>query len=52
VRFETLNRIETGKHTASTATIAKLDQALKRAGKGSIAPTRSRKGPKRHRNAS
>ena len=30
VRVETLCRIETGKHTASTATIAKLDQALRR----------------------
>jgi len=31
VRVETLCRIETGRHTASTATIAKLDRALKRA---------------------
>lgn len=29
VRVETLCRIETGKHTASTATIAKVDRALK-----------------------
>jgi ribosome-binding protein aMBF1 (putative translation factor) len=29
VRVETLCRIETGKHTASTATIDKLDRALK-----------------------
>jgi DNA-binding XRE family transcriptional regulator len=34
VRAETLCRIETGKHTASTATIVKLEQALKRAAKG------------------
>lgn len=33
VRVETLCRIETGKHTASTATIAKLDRALKHATK-------------------
>ncbi len=33
IRFETLCRIETGKHTASTATIAKLDQALRKSGK-------------------
>ena len=31
VRVETLCRIETGKHTASTATIAKVDRALKAA---------------------
>jgi len=31
VRVETLCRIETGRHTASTATIDKLDRALKRA---------------------
>lgn len=31
VRVETLCRIETGKHTASTATIDKLDRALKQA---------------------
>jgi ribosome-binding protein aMBF1 (putative translation factor) len=30
VRVETICRIETGKHTASTATIEKLDRALKR----------------------
>jgi DNA-binding XRE family transcriptional regulator len=30
VRIETVCRIETGKHTASTATIEKLDRALKR----------------------
>lgn len=29
VRVETLCRIETGKHTASTATIARVDRALK-----------------------
>ena len=33
VRVETLCRIETGKHTASTATIAKVDRALKHAAK-------------------
>jgi ribosome-binding protein aMBF1 (putative translation factor) len=33
VRVETLCRIETGRHTASTATIAKLDRALKHAAK-------------------
>jgi transcriptional regulator with XRE-family HTH domain len=33
VRVETLCRIETGKHTASTATIDKLDRALKAAAK-------------------
>jgi DNA-binding XRE family transcriptional regulator len=37
VRVETLCRIETGKHTASTATIAKLDRALKQAAKGKSA---------------
>ena len=31
VRVETLCRIETGKHTASTATISKLDRALDQA---------------------
>ena len=31
LRVETLCRIETGRHTASTATIDKLDRALKRA---------------------
>lgn len=34
VRVETLCRIETGKNTASTGTIAKLDRALKQAAKG------------------
>jgi DNA-binding XRE family transcriptional regulator len=34
VRVETLCRIETGKHTASTPTIAKLEHALTRATKG------------------
>jgi transcriptional regulator with XRE-family HTH domain len=28
VRFETLCRIEKGRHTASTATLAKLEEAL------------------------
>jgi DNA-binding XRE family transcriptional regulator len=31
VRVETLCRVETGKRTASTATIAKIDRALKKA---------------------
>lgn len=31
VRVETLCRVETGKQTASTATIAKIDRALKKA---------------------
>jgi transcriptional regulator with XRE-family HTH domain len=31
IRVETLCRIETGRHTASTGTIDKLDRALKRA---------------------
>src|SRR5206468_3296012 len=30
VRVETLNRIEKGRHTPDTATIAKIDRALKR----------------------
>jgi len=54
VRAETLCRIETGKHTASTATIAKLEQALKRAAKKQR-PARARKRPrqnKRQRDAS
>jgi ribosome-binding protein aMBF1 (putative translation factor) len=34
VRVETLCRIETGKHTASTATIAKLEHALAHFEKG------------------
>jgi DNA-binding XRE family transcriptional regulator len=50
VRAETLNRIETGKHTASTATIAKLDLALKRAGRRKR--TRVVKAPNRNRRAS
>jgi len=33
VRVETLNRIETGKHTPSVATVQKLDAALKTATK-------------------
>ena len=32
IRVETLCRIETGKHTPSAATIAKIDGALKKAG--------------------
>ena len=34
VRVETLNRIETGKHTPSVATIQKLDVALRAATSG------------------
>jgi DNA-binding XRE family transcriptional regulator len=34
VRVETLNRIETGKHTPSVATIEKIDDALRAAMKG------------------
>jgi ribosome-binding protein aMBF1 (putative translation factor) len=34
VRVETLNRIETGKHTPSVATIEKIDNALRSATKG------------------
>jgi ribosome-binding protein aMBF1 (putative translation factor) len=33
IRVETLNRIETGKHNPSVATIEKLDEALRAAGK-------------------
>lgn len=43
VRVETLCRIETGKHTASTATLAKLDRALSRAGKGTKKTTKRRR---------
>ncbi len=50
VRVETLCRIETGKHTASTATITKLDQALRRATRDKR--TRPDKAPKRRRSAS
>ena len=49
VRVETLCRIETGKHTASTATLAKLDRALTRAGKETKEP---KKTTKRRRTAS
>ncbi len=51
VRVETLNRIETGKHTASTVTIDKLDRALKRAAQEKAERER-RKKPSRRRNAS
>jgi ribosome-binding protein aMBF1 (putative translation factor) len=34
IRAETLNRIEKGKTTPDTATIAKIDRALKAAGQG------------------
>jgi ribosome-binding protein aMBF1 (putative translation factor) len=46
VRVETLCRIETGKHTASTATLAKLDRALQRAAKD------AKRAPRRRRSAS
>jgi len=49
VRVETLCRIETGKHTASTATLAKLARALERAGKEG---TERKRAPKRRRSAS
>jgi DNA-binding XRE family transcriptional regulator len=45
VRVETLCRIETGRHTASTATIDKLDRALKRAARDKTV----REGKKRSR---
>lgn len=44
VRVETLCRIETGKHTATTATVEKLDRALKRAKRKGKA-RRGRKAP-------
>jgi len=50
VRVETLCRIETGKHTASTATIDKLDRALKRAAQR-VGPER-KKAPRRRHSAS
>lgn len=34
IRVETLNRIETGKHTPSVSTIEKIDDALRAASKG------------------
>ncbi len=37
IRPETLSRIETGRHTASVATIEKIDRALKRARRGKTA---------------
>jgi DNA-binding XRE family transcriptional regulator len=51
VRFETICRIETGRHTASTATVTKLDQALRRAAQEKAARQR-KKAPKRRRSAS
>lgn len=44
VRVETLCRIETGKHTASTATLAKLDRALKRTEENGPQPKKASKG--------
>ncbi|MBM3978389.1 MAG: helix-turn-helix transcriptional regulator [Planctomycetes bacterium] len=54
IRFETLSRIETGKHTASTATLAKLDGALKRAAaqRAGASNKGPRKAHKRQRRAS
>ncbi len=52
VRVETLCRIETGKHTASTATIDKLDRALKRATKDKSANQHAPRVAKRRRSAS
>jgi ribosome-binding protein aMBF1 (putative translation factor) len=52
VCVETLCRIETGKHTASTATIDKLDRALTRATKDRAARDRAPRVVKRRRNAS
>lgn len=52
LRVETLCRIETGKHTASTTTVEKLDRALRQAreraskAKAPKARTRSRRGRK------
>jgi ribosome-binding protein aMBF1 (putative translation factor) len=43
VRVETLNRIETGKHTPSVATIEKIDDALRGAMKGKVGGRRRRK---------
>jgi DNA-binding XRE family transcriptional regulator len=51
VRVETLCRIETGKHTASTATIDRLDRALKRAASEGAARER-KKATRRRRSAS
>ncbi len=52
VRVETLCRIETGKHTASTATLAKLDRALRGAEKKRPRSRKAGKGAKRRRSAS
>jgi len=49
VRVETLCRIETGKHTASTATLAKLARALERAGKED---SKRKRAPRPRRSAS
>lgn len=51
VRVETLCRIETGKHTASTATVDRLDRALKRAAQDKTERER-KKAPRRRRSAS
>jgi DNA-binding XRE family transcriptional regulator len=48
VRVETLCRIETGKHTASTATLARLARALQRARKEGAERKRA---PRRRRSA-
>lgn len=52
VRVETLCRIETGKHTASTASVDKLDRALKRATKNKAARDHAPRVAKRRRRAS
>ena len=49
VRVETLCRIETGRHTASTATLAKLERALRRPARRKAA---GRKSGKSRRSAS
>ena len=41
VRVETLCRIENGRQTASTATVAKIDRALRKAEKGKSRPKRA-----------
>ena len=51
VRVETLCRIETGRHTASTATIDELDRALKRAAREK-AERRHKRAARRRRSAS
>src|SRR5262245_50955936 len=52
VRVETLCRIETGRHTASTATLAKLERALRGAKKKKAGSRRVGKSAKRRESAS